>query len=254
MSMSREGATGCWPWAAAVAWTRPRPSACSVSHGGKLMDYASPQSIVKPLPPTVAVPTTCGTGSEMTIYAVISDRTVNFKMTFISPYFLPRSILLDPDFLRTLPARLVAATGFDALTHAVESFTNLQTEPFADALDLHAIGMISGALRPAVAHHDESALYTLAVASTMAGLAFSNTRLGLVHAMAHPLSAHARIHHGLANAILLPYVTEFNLIGAAPRYAQVAQAMGEAAYDVPVMEQARDAVRAIRAAWPPMWA
>jgi alcohol dehydrogenase class IV len=218
-----------------------------VSHGGKLTDYLSPERIVKPLPPLVAVPTTCGTGSETTIYAVISNRATTFKMTFISPYMLPRAILLDPALLRTLPAHLVAATGFDALTHAVESYTNLQTQPFSDALNLHAIRMVSEALRPAVANHDEVALYNLAVASTMIGLAFSNTRLGLVHAMAHPLGAHAHIHHGLANAILLPYVTEFNLIGAAPRYAQIAQAMGEPARDAPVMEGAQDAVRAIRA-------
>jgi alcohol dehydrogenase class IV len=107
--------------------------------------------------------------------------------------------------------------------------------------------MISESLRPAVANHNETALYNLAVASTMTGLAFSNTRLGLAHAMAHPLGAYAGIHHGLANAILLPYVAEFNLIGAPRRYAEVARAMGEPARDATMMELARDAVRAIRA-------
>jgi alcohol dehydrogenase class IV len=213
---------------------------------GKITDYEGVGKVKNPLPPFIAVPTTCGTGAEATYFAVITDPARKFKMAVSSVLEVPRVALIDPLLLVNLPGPVVAATGMDALTHAVESYTNLNAQPISDALDLQAIKLIGENLRPAVANGNLEAIYNMVLASTIAGMGFTNTRLTIVHAMSHTLGGHANVPHGVANAILLPFVMEWNLMGAAPRFADVARALGEDTMGLNTMEAAELAVDAVR--------
>lgn len=201
---------------------------------------------VKPLPPFVAVPTTCGTGAEATFFAVITDTERHYKMAIGSPLLVPRVAVIDASLLTGLPGLIVASTGLDALCHAVESYTNLNAQPISDCLDLASISMISSWLRPAVANGNLEALAHMVLASTVAGMGFTNTRLTIVHAMSHPISGYFGVPHGVANAILLPYVMEFNLIGSPQRFGDIARAMGEDTSGLTTMEAARLSVKAVR--------
>ncbi|MCL5109278.1 MAG: iron-containing alcohol dehydrogenase [Chloroflexi bacterium] len=213
---------------------------------GKITDYEGMYKVKNSLPPFVAIPTTCGTGSETTFMAVITDLDRKFKFAVGSPLNLPKVALIDPLMLVNLPGPIVAATGMDALTHAVESYTNANVQPVSDALDIQAIRMIGKSLRGAVANGNLNDIANMVLGSTIAGMGFTNTRLTLVHAMSHPVSAHAGTPHGIANAILLPYVMEYNLIGATERFAEVAWALGEDTRGLTAMEAAELAVEAVR--------
>lgn len=213
---------------------------------GRLTDYEGMYKVKNGLPPFIAIPTTCGTGSECTFMAVITDLDRKFKFAIGSPLTLPKVALIDPTLLMNLPGPIVAATGMDALTHAVESYTNANVQPVSDGLNLQAIKMIGKYLRPAVANGNLEAMANMVLASAIAGMAFTNTRLTIVHAMSHPVSAHAGTPHGIANAILLPYVMEYNLIGAADRFADVAGALGEDVTGLTAMQGAELAVEAVR--------
>ncbi|MHB1134499.1 MAG: iron-containing alcohol dehydrogenase [Chloroflexota bacterium] len=213
---------------------------------GKLTDYEGVGKVKNPLPPFVAVPTTCGTGSETTFMSVITDPERKFKFTVLSPLNLPKAALIDPLLLVNLPGPIVAATGMDALTHAVESYTNSLVQPVSDGLNIQAIRMIGKSLRGAVANGNVTDMANMVLASAIAGMAFTNTRLTIVHAMSHPVSAHAGTPHGIANAILLPYIMEYNLIGAADRFAEVAWALGEDTTGLTDMQGAELAVEAVR--------
>ena len=213
---------------------------------GKITDYEGMYKVKNPLPPFVAIPTTCGTGSETTFMAVITDLDRKFKFAIGTPLNLPKVALIDPLLLVNLPGPIVASTGLDALTHAVESFTNANVQPVSDALNIQAIRMIGKHLRGAVANGNLDDTAGMVLASAIAGMAFTNTRLTIVHAMSHPVSAHAGVPHGIANAILLPYVMEFNLIGAPERFAEVAWALGEDITGLSSMQGAELAVEAVR--------
>ncbi|MDA8217781.1 MAG: iron-containing alcohol dehydrogenase, partial [Dehalococcoidales bacterium] len=217
-----------------------------VANGGKITDYEGMNKVEKALPPYVAVPTTCGTGAEATYFAVITDPARKFKFAVGSDKQLPRVALVDPLLLVNLPGPIVASTGMDALTHAVESYLNIDHQPICDALDLQAIKMIGRYLRPAVANGNLEAIANMVLASTIAGMGFTITRVTIVHAMSHPISAHAGVPHGVANAILLPYAMEWNVIGMPERYADIAQALGEDTYGLTTMEAAHLAVEAVR--------
>ncbi|MCA1666639.1 MAG: iron-containing alcohol dehydrogenase [Thermomicrobia bacterium] len=196
------------------------------TNGGAISDYeGKPDAVREALPPFVCVPTTCGTGSEVTPFAVITDQERHWKMSIASPREIPRVAIIDPDLFVKMPASLIAATGMDALTHAIESYTNQDVQPFSDALDIHAIRLIGMYLRPAVANGNREAMAQMAVAATMAGMGFSQNRLGIVHAISHPVTSYVGTPHGVANAILLPYVMEFNAIGAGSRIAEVGKAL-----------------------------
>lgn len=216
------------------------------TNGGSIKSYEGRDKFKSPLPPLLAIPTTCGTGSEATIFVVITDTERKYKMTIVSCLVLPNVAIVDPALLVNLPSRLVAATGIDALTHAIESYTNLAAEPMSDALNIYAIKLIAENLRPAVANASIEALSGMALGSLMAGVAFSNTRVGIAHAMAHPLGGYANVHHGVANAILLPHVMEFNLIGNTQKFVDIAEAMGENVAGLSSMEAARRAVEAVK--------
>jgi len=198
-----------------------------LSNGGSPRDYeGKPEAVTKDLPPFVCVPTTCGTGSEVTPFTVITDTERHWKMSLASPRAVPKAAIIDPALFTKMPAALIAATGMDALTHAIESYTNRDAEPFADALDLHAIKLIGQHLRPAVAQANEDAMAHMAIAATLAGMGFSQNRLGIVHAISHPVTSYVGTPHGVANAILLPYALEYNRIGCMERLADIGVALG----------------------------
>lgn len=213
---------------------------------GPITAYEGMNKFKNPLPPLLAIPTTCGTGAEVTYFAVVTDTARQFKMGIGSVLNVPKVALIDPTLLVKLPGPIVAATGMDALTHAVESYTNLNVQPISDALDLQAIKMISQNLRPAVANGNLNAMANMVLASTIAGMGFTNTRLTLVHAMSHTLGGRAGVPHGVANAILLPHVMDWNLIGNAERFAEIARAMGEDTTGLTLMEAAELAPAAVR--------
>jgi len=211
-----------------------------------IRDMEGTGHVPNPIPPLVAVPTTCGTGSEVTSAAVITDSERKYKIPILSPLLYPRVALVDGSLLTTLPGPVVAATGMDALCHAIESYTNLNTNPICDALDLQAIGIISRWIRPAVANGNLEAMSYMVLAATMAGMAFPNTRLTIVHSMSQPVGGHYGVPHGVANAVLLPLVMEFNLLGNAERFGDVARAMGEDTTGLTAMEAARLSVMAVK--------
>lgn len=218
------------------------------TNGGAIADYeGKPDAVRNGLPPFLCVPTTCGTGSEVTPFAVITDEARHWKMSIASPREVPRVAIVDPDLFLKMPASLIAATGMDALTHAIESYTNQDVQPFADAFDIHAIRLIGTYLRPAVANGNREAMAHMAVAATMAGMGFSQNRLGIVHAISHPVTSYVGTPHGVANAILLPYVMEFNAIGAGPRIAEIGRALSDGHVGPPWRHGADAGIQAVRA-------
>ncbi len=216
-------------------------------HGGTVLDYEGMGKVPGPGVPVVAIPTTAGTGSEVTVFAVITDRQRKFKMTLGSPYIVPQVALCDPELTLSMPQPLTAATGMDALTHAIECYVNTVHNPIAKTLALEATRLIGRSLRAAYANgKDLGARTEMLLASTMAAMAFTRTRLGNVHAMSHPLGAHFDVPHGVANAILLPYVMAWNLIACYETYPQVTQALGQRVEAMSPREAAESAVDAVR--------
>lgn len=199
------------------------------TNGGRIDHYLLAASrVTRDLPPLVCIPTTYGTGSEVTPFAVLTNPKSRNKDPVISWKIAPRVGILDPELSVALPASVGGPTGMDALTHALESYINLMATPVTEGLALAAIELIGDNLRLACANdHETEATQNMLIASAMAGIAFSQTRLGNVHAMSHPVGAHTDVHHGLANAILLPHVMEFNMSARVEKFAAIAQALGE---------------------------
>jgi alcohol dehydrogenase len=176
--------------------------------------------------PLIAIPTTAGTGSEVTIGAVIRDAQQGLKLELNSGYMQPDVALLDPELTTGLPPAMTAASGMDALAHAIEGYASLYAEPISDALCLHAIRMIVPALPRAVADGvDMDARGQMLLAATVAGLGFSNALCGIVHALAHACGGRYNVAHGAAVAVLLTHGMEFNLLQTAEKYRDVAEAM-----------------------------
>lgn len=218
------------------------------THDGDIRDYTRHGSKVvqSVTPPIIAVPTTAGTGSEVTWVSVLVDQRSNRKIVVPSPYIAPKLAIIDPLMTRSLPPSVTATTGMDALTHAVEAYVSLKSGPMADAFALRAIETISRSLREAVGNGGNMEARTdMLLASTMAGVAFINGGLGLVHSVAHALGGRYNIAHGLANAIMLPIVMNFNLGAAPSRYRDIAAAMGETVSDLGLREAARKSVTAV---------
>ena len=212
-----------------------KSAALLVTNGGYLKDYAGVNKVVKPILPLIAVPTTAGTGSEVTIFAVMSDPDKQEKFTISSALIAPAVAVLDPLLTLKLPPSVTAFTGMDALTHAIEAFTSSIAQPATDALALSAIKLILKHLPVAVGRGDNiKARDGMLQASLLAGIAFNNAFLGLAHAIASPLGGHFHVPHGLANAVMLPYVMEYNLPTAVRRYAEIGRALGlQAVGDTP---------------------
>ena len=183
-----------------------------VSEGGNdLLKYSGAHNLPKPLKPFFVVPTTSGTGSEVTMVAVISDTDKGVKLPFTSYFLMPNAAILDPSMTQTLPPHITAMTGMDALTHAVEAYTCLGHNPVSDAFATAAIRKVSENLMKVMdSPKDADGRLELAQASTMAGVAFSNSMVGLVHSLGHSLGAVCHIPHGLCMSLFLPYVLEYN--------------------------------------------
>ena len=200
-----------------------------VKKGGKLEDHMGAYLLdpKEELLPMIVVPTTAGTGSEVTKVAVILDAANDVKLPFAEEQFLPQLSILDPEVTLTMPGKLTAATGMDALTHAIEAYVDKEWSPASDALALHAIRLLSRNILRACAKPDDlEARGAMLIGSFLAGVAFSHSMVGLVHSIAHALGGAYHIPHGLANALALPDVMEYNLEAQPERYADVALALG----------------------------
>ncbi|MGA6157062.1 iron-containing alcohol dehydrogenase [Stenotrophomonas sp. NPDC087984] len=197
--------------------------------GGHMRDYKAPRMNLGPALPVIAVPTTAGSGSEATQITVITDSATDEKMLCMGPAFLPLAAVVDAELTMSMPPRLTADTGLDALTHAVEAYVSRKANPFSDALALTAIETIGRHLRRAYADGgDTEAREAMMLAATQAGIAFSNSSVALVHGMSRPIGGHFHIAHGLSNAMLFPAVTAFSVHAAPGRYADCARALGAA--------------------------
>lgn len=217
------------------------------ANGGSVADYTGKDRIPGELPPLACLPTTCGTGSEVTFNAVITDPEAHFKLVYVSPKLAPAVALVDPDLVLSAPPQVIAATGADALCHAVESYVNRGADPLLDAINIGAIRLIGRYLRPAVREREREAVAHMALASTMAGIAFNMNANAIVHAASTPVTARHGVPHGVANAIFMPAGLSFLAPSCAPRLADVAVAFGEDVSGLAVEEAADCGVAAVRA-------
>ena len=193
-----------------------------VKYGGEIGDYEGAHKVPGPIVPIIAIPTTAGTGSEVTAFSVITDEARNYKLTVFSYELIPSYALLDPELVMTSPASVAAACGVDALIHAWEAYTSLGASPFSDAMAEKAMELIGGNIRRFVANRkDEEAACAMMSGSMFAGIAFAWARLGDVHAMSHPVSAFFGVQHGVANSILLPVIVEYNALADHGRYEKI---------------------------------
>ena len=219
-----------------------------LKEGGKLEDYSGLNNLTRPQTPHVVIPTTAGTGSETTYAAVIKDHEQKQKVLLVDRYIIPDVGILDPEITVGMPPRLTGATGMDAFTHSVEALHSMQAEPIADALALHALRMIMAFLPRAVEDGgDLVARGQMLIAANIAGTAFSNAQVGVVHALAHSVGARYGVAHGIANTILLPHCIRFNSDECPDRYALVAQAMGIAAAGMNDLEASEAAAAGVLA-------
>ena len=178
------------------------------------------------MPPLIAIPTTAGTGSEVTPWAVLTDKQAKRKSSVGGAYLMPSVALVDPALTFTMPAQLTAATGMDALSHCIEAYVSIQKNPALDPMILYGIELIGRSLRQAVVDGwDQAARGDLAMASMIGGIAISSKWLGACHSLAHPLSSLAGLHHGVAISLMLPHQMRFSLDGALTRYGRIAEAL-----------------------------
>lgn len=221
-----------------------------LANGGEIAAYDftldEPRPIDRPITSLVAVPTTAGTGSEVTFWAVITDSARHEKLGLGGPLMAPRDALVDPALTLTLPARLTAYTGLDALTHAVEAYTTPAAGPLSDLCALRAVELAGRSLRRAVADgKDRAARRDMSLASLLAGAAFTNADVGAVHCISEVVGGLYDLPHGLVCALYLPAVTEYSLSAAPERYAAVATALGVDTTDLPAERAASAAVTAL---------
>lgn len=212
------------------------------ANGGSILDYEGVDRVTQPIPPLVMVPSTSGTGADVSQFCIVSDTTRLTKITIIGRVLVPDVTVIDPRLLTTMPHWLAAATGLDALTHGIEAFVSLAHNPLTDGHALRAVSLVSGNLaatihRPA----DVGARQRMAQASLEAGLAFTNAILGATHAMSHPVGGMLDLPHGVINGVLLPHVIRFNARADPEPYREVARALGLAEADGAAAEAA-DAV------------
>jgi alcohol dehydrogenase class IV len=214
---------------------------------GTISDFMGANKIAKPSAPLVAIPTTAGTGSEVTPFTIITNTKTDVKMLISSPHLIPVVALVDPQMTLKMPKGITAATGLDALTHAIEAYVSLKAQPLTDTFALQAIRLISGNLRKAYSQPDDlEARSNVLIGALQAGLAFANSSVALVHGMARPIGAYFHIAHGISNAILLPTVIEFSVLGNPRRYAEIAEAMGEQTKGLNTNMAAKKTVEAVK--------
>lgn len=217
-----------------------------VANKGRAEDYLGLNRVPGPGLPKIMVPTTAGTGSEVTFTSVFLRKNLKKKEGMNSPYLYPELALLDPELTLSLPPEPTAATGIDALCHAIESYTSINSSPMSEIFSLEAIDLIASNLRTCV--HDGSNLKAreqMLLGSLCAGLGLANAGVGAVHSLSYPLGGRYGISHGLANTVMLPPVMEFNLPAALEKFAVIAATMGEQIDDLPLREAAYLAVEAV---------
>lgn len=220
--------------------------AAMATNPGQILDYEGYEKIkVQPLP-LFAIPTTAGTGSECTASTVFTNTQTRFKTVIVSSLLLPRLAILDAELTLRLPPEITAATGMDALTHAIESYVSKHANPISQGMALHAIKLISRSLYKAYAvGSDVQAREDMLVGSLLAGMAFAQSKLGNVHAISHTFGGVFNIPHGIANAALLPYVMHFNVRACPEKFRDIAIAMGQDVSGLGMIEAARTVVTAV---------
>lgn len=217
------------------------------TNGGSLEDYMGMYKVKKPIPPLVALPTTAGTGSEVTRFTVITDPDKQLKMLIGSPLIIPTLAIDDPELTVTMSPKTTAATGLDAFTHAIEAYISKRAHPFTDTFARSAIRRISKYIRRAWSVPDDiEARSQMMLGSLEAGIAFSNSSVTIVHGMSRPIGAIFGVPHGISNAILLPVCMEYCMVGSLEKFADVAELMGEDVKGLPIWKAAEKAVEAIR--------
>ncbi|MDM5148643.1 iron-containing alcohol dehydrogenase [bacterium 19CA06SA08-2] len=224
--------------------------------GDRLLDYAGAGCLTRPLQPLAVVPTTAGTGSEVTLVAVIKDEASGRKVPFTSPFLLPQLAVLDPRLTQGLPLNITAATAMDAMTHAIEAFIGNAKNPVSDALALMAIEKIANALPKVLqSPQDKQLRLQLAEGSTLAGMAFSNSMVGLVHALGHSLGARCHLPHGLCMNLFLPTVLDYNRPGIDPELARLLLPLvgAERFAATPATERAQASIQALCALRDSLW-
>lgn len=217
------------------------------SNGGHIKDYEGVNKITCPLPPMVIVTSTGGSGAEVSQFSMIVEKNRQVKMAIISKSLIPDIAIVDPLLLQTKSARLTAATGVDALSHAIEAYVSLAATPLTDVHALAAMRLIAGNLRESVACKTNlEAKSAMAMASLQAGLAFSNAILGATHAMTHQVDGLLDLHHGETNGIIMPNVMEFNMIACGEKFKNIAEALGVQTTGLGVWKAAEKGVATVR--------
>jgi len=218
-----------------------------VTQQGTLREFGAGKVIGAPVAPIYAIPTTAGTGSEVTNVAVITDKENKVKLVMRGTQLIPKVSVLDPELLFSIPSKVAAETGVDALTHAIESYVSVKSNLITEAFALSAIRIIARNLRRMVANPgDIETAGQMFLASCMAGLSFANTGLGLTHSLAHPLGIYFHVSHGFSCGLYLPAVMDFNLIACPEKFALIADAMGEDVRGLPSDQAAKKGVGAVR--------
>ena len=198
-------------------------------HGGNIRDYKFPRQVNEAGIPIIAIPTTAGTGTEVTRFTIITDEKNDEKMLCVGIGFMPLAAIVDVNLTLSLPPRITADTGIDALTHAIEAYVSQKASPFSDSQALSAMRLIGPHLKRAYDNgNDIEAREAMMLGSTLAGVAFSSASVALVHGMSRPIGVFFHVPHGLSNAMLLPSVTAFSIPSAPERYADCARAIGVA--------------------------
>jgi alcohol dehydrogenase class IV len=216
------------------------------TNGGRAEDYLGIEKVGKPGLPKIFIPTTAGTGSEVTNVAVLSLKAQKTKKGIVSRFMMADAAILDPELTVGLPGKITAATGMDALTHAIEAYVSRFAQPLTDHFALEAIRLIGRSLRTAVHYGAKlDAREDMMVASLYAGLAFGSAATGMVHGLAMPLGGLYNVPHGIANAVLLPHVMKFNLVAAVDRFGDIARALGENTDGLSPREAAERAISAV---------
>jgi len=217
------------------------------TNDGKIHDYEGVDQIKKPLPPQVMIPTTAGSGSEVSQFSIILDTEKKKKMSIISKSLIPDIAIIDPETLITKSSHLTASTGIDVLTHGIEAYVSLAATPLTDVYAKNSISLVAKYLRPSVASKlNKDAKTNMAMASLQAGIAFSNAILGAVHAMSHAVGGKYPILHGDVNSILLPYVMEYNLIANPQKFAHIAYQLGLNANGMTPIEAGKKAIEFVK--------
>jgi alcohol dehydrogenase len=218
-----------------------------LQEGGKIQDYEGLDRVKKPITPLIAVPTTAGTGTEVTFWSVITDTKRKFKMSIGSPLMAAKVALVDPMLTLTLPKDITAFTGIDALVHAIEGYTSMLSQPISDSLALSAIERIRPNIRKVFANGGNvEARYNMMLGSMLAGISFGNSDVASVHCMGEAMGGLYDTPHGLSMAVCLPYCMEHNIIANPEKFADIAWALGEDVEGLTSLEAARLSVAAIR--------